>query len=367
MLRRIVIGLVLVFLAALPATAQNLEKGLAAFKGGDYAAARGQLLPLARGGNPVSQSYLGLIYHHGLGVKADLEIAIDWYGKAANNGEPMAQRILGDLHVAGVSGAPDYAAARQWYEAAANGGDAEAQQKLRELNRAGRGVSREPDSAAPRRRSSRNKKRGRNRTASLRRPSSCMSGMPDAPYHVDVRIEFPAINFDHTRSIAELGKISGAGHGSRILGLMKPDMRLKTLPKAQGMSNGNQFCFWVNGFEIVLRYSQIDVYVAKEYPVGSCNYKATLEHEMEHVEVARRNLERFAPKIRDALESGNIPTAQTPIIVANAAEATRDVRAISEENLKGVYISMVRALRKAQGKVDSPQSYARVFRRCPKW
>ena len=144
MLRPISIGLVLALLAALPATAQNLEKGMAAFNSGDYAAARAQLRPLARGGDPLSQSYIGLIYHHGLGVKADMEKAIGWYEKAAHGGDPVAQRILGDLHLAGVGGAPDYAAAVQWYEAAANGGDAEAQRKLRELKRAGRGVSATP-------------------------------------------------------------------------------------------------------------------------------------------------------------------------------------------------------------------------------
>jgi hypothetical protein len=191
--------------------------------------------------------------------------------------------------------------------------------------------------------------------------------MPNAPYNIDVKVRFPTISFDHSRSIQELGKIFGAGHGSRILGLMKPDMRVKTLPKAQGMSQGNQFCFWVNGFEIVLGYDRIDVYVAKEYPVGSCPYKATLQHEMRHVEVARKNLEKFAPRIREALDTGSIPTAQTPIIVANAAEATRDVRAISEENLRAPYTAMMRALRKAQRNVDSPQSYARVFRKCSNW
>lgn len=377
MLRAIAVGFALALVIAGPAWAQNLERGLDAYQRGAYGAALRQLLPLARGGHPVAQSTVGVMYHNGLGVKADLAVAVDWYTKAANNGDPLAQRILGDLYVQGVGGAPDYVAAAEWYEAAASGGDAEARRKLNALRRRGGGsrpldssgagggraeISPPGQSSQLRRRSARPSRKG-----TLRRPASCMSGMPDAPFHVDVKIDFPPVTFSHDRSIADLGRISGRGHHLRVLGLMKPTIRLRTIPKAEGMSTGGKHCFWINGFEIELRYAQVNVYVAREYPEGSCQYNAVYQHEMEHVAVARRNLEIFAPRIRAALESGSVPTAQTPIIVASAADATRDVQAISEENLRPVFRSMVRALRAAQAVVDSPQSYARVFRKCPKW
>jgi hypothetical protein len=194
-----------------------------------------------------------------------------------------------------------------------------------------------------------------------------MSGMADAPFNVEVKVEFPEVKLDHTRSIAELGKISGAGHRQRILGLMKPDFRLRSLPRSEGMTSGGQFCFWISGFEVVLRYSQIDVYVAREYAAGSCPYDAILEHEMEHVAVARRNVEVFGPRIREALKAGSVPTAQTPIIVASAADAARDVQEITRENLEPVYRSMLLAQRAAQAVVDSPPSRARVFAKCSDW
>ena len=384
MLRAIAAGFALVLLLAGPAGAQNLAKGIADYQRGAYGAALRHLLPLARGGDPVAQSTVGVMYHNGLGVKADLAVAVDWYSKAANAGDSLAQRILGDLYVQGVGGAPDYAAAAEWYEAAAAGGDEEARRKLSALRRrgggahaletAGAGAGQAGTTRAGRSsrtfQSSRLRRRGSGRSTrkgASSRPASCMSGMPDAPFHVDVKIDFPPVNFSHERSIADLGKISGRGHHRRILGLMKPDIRLRTLPKSEGMSNGGKYCFWINGFEIELRYAQVDVYVAREYPMGSCQYNAIYAHEMEHVAVARRNLEIFAPRIRAALESGSVPTAQTPIIVASAADATRDVQAISKENLQPVYKSMLRALQAAQAVVDSPLSYATVFRKCTKW
>ncbi|MDH3242883.1 MAG: sel1 repeat family protein [Alphaproteobacteria bacterium] len=383
MMRAIAAGLVLALLFAGSAGAQNLESGLAAYKRGAYGAALRQLLPLARGGDPVAQSTVGVMYHNGLGVKADLSTAVDWYARAAKSGDSLAQRILGDLYVQGVGGAPDYVAAAEWYEAAAEGGDGEAQRKLNALRRgggssaldagggaSGRGGSRGAAGGSRAVEISRLRRRGAGRATrkgSLRRPGSCMSGMPNAPFQVDVKIDFPPVNFSHSQSIADLGKISGRGHHRRILGLMKPDIRLRTLPMSEGMSQGGKYCFWITGFEIVLRYAQVDVYVAREYPVGSCQYDAIYAHEMEHVEVARRNLETFAPRIREALELGSVPTAQTPIIVASAADATRDIQAISKENLQPVYRAMLRDLQAAQARVDSPQSYASVFRKCPKW
>jgi hypothetical protein len=371
MLRAIAAGFVIAALLAGPAGAQDLEKGIADYRRGAYAAALRQLLPLARGGEPVAQSAVGVMYHKGLGVKADLARAVDWYAKAANNGDPLAQRILGDLYVEGVGGAPDHAAAAEWYEAAANGGDAEARRKLDALRRGGAGTSRSVGmERAPNLQSSRLSRRGSSRGSgkgAAPRPGSCMSGMPDAQFHVDVKIDFPPVKFSHSRSISELGQISGRGHHRRILGLMKPDFRLRTLPKSASMSKGGQYCFWINGFEIELRYEEVEVYVAREYPEGSCQYDAIYAHEMQHVEVARRNLEIYAPRIRAALESGSVPTAQTPIIVASAAAAARDIQAISNENVTPVYRAMLRDLRAAQALVDSPASYASVFRKCSKW
>ena len=59
MLRRTAIGLVLALLVALPATAQDFEKGLAAVKRGDYATALSEWRPLAEQGNADAQYNLG--------------------------------------------------------------------------------------------------------------------------------------------------------------------------------------------------------------------------------------------------------------------------------------------------------------------
>jgi TPR repeat protein len=68
MVRRIIIGLVLALLVALPATAQDLKKGVAAYKGVDSTTALRELRPLAEKGNAEAQTYLGIMYRYGRSV-----------------------------------------------------------------------------------------------------------------------------------------------------------------------------------------------------------------------------------------------------------------------------------------------------------
>ena len=62
MLRRISSALVLALLVSLPATAQDYQKGLAAAKRGDYAAALKEWRPLAEQGHAIAPNSLGTIY-----------------------------------------------------------------------------------------------------------------------------------------------------------------------------------------------------------------------------------------------------------------------------------------------------------------
>ncbi len=373
----------------------GFDEGVAAYEREDFITALREFLPLAQNGDSLAQSYVGVIFHFGLGIKPNLEKAVDWYARAANKGDSLSQRILGDLHVEGAWGSPDYVTAAKWYQLAAEGGDVEAQRKLGQMYLEGRGVPRDQNRAArwlrmasvhdsearkllretlrPLRTSvtatkPQDRKNARNGyQMALRAPSSCEGGFPNAPYDINVNIIFPKPRIDHGHSIAQLGRISGLGHNVRALGLMKPDLVIETRPKAQGLPMGDRFCFWITGFDVNLRYRRVDVFVAREYPPGSCQYKAILEHEEEHVRVSRQNLEEFAPRIRRALTSLLIPTGQQPAKVVSAAAARHNVKSISDELLQPVYKEMMASLVQAQKEVDSPEEYARVQRRCADW
>jgi hypothetical protein len=94
-----------------PRKPQMLTKRECARRGGefvlfdrsDYRAALGTLLPKARGGDALAQTYVGEIYAKGLGLPApDPGAAAIWYRKAANQGNPTAQMALGSLYERGL-------------------------------------------------------------------------------------------------------------------------------------------------------------------------------------------------------------------------------------------------------------------------
>ncbi len=73
------------------------------FDRSDYRSALQSLLPKARAGDPVAQTYVGEIYEKGLGLPGpDYGQAASWYRKAADAGHRPAQTHLGSLYERGL-------------------------------------------------------------------------------------------------------------------------------------------------------------------------------------------------------------------------------------------------------------------------
>ena len=107
-----------------PVVAQDYQKGLAAFNGGDYATALKEWKPLAEKGDMYAQSNLGLMYYNGDGVPQDYREAVKWYRLAAEQGDAKAQYNLGLMYENGYGVPQDYKEAVKWYRLAAEQGNA---------------------------------------------------------------------------------------------------------------------------------------------------------------------------------------------------------------------------------------------------
>lgn len=79
-----------------PASA-DVKAGVDAWQQGDYAKAVGEWRSLAQAGDPDAQFNLGQAYKLGRGVQPDLNAALDWYRKAAQQGHLRAEDNLGLL------------------------------------------------------------------------------------------------------------------------------------------------------------------------------------------------------------------------------------------------------------------------------
>jgi hypothetical protein len=89
------------------------------FDRSDYSTALATLLPKARAGDPVAQTYVGEIYEKGLGLAApDYAVAANWYRKAAEQGYSPAQTRLGSMYERGLGVPSDRVRALNWYRKA---------------------------------------------------------------------------------------------------------------------------------------------------------------------------------------------------------------------------------------------------------
>ena len=75
----------------------DFQKGLTAYKSGDYATALREWTPLAEQGNADAQYFLGHMYRNGWGVSQDYKTALKWWKLAAKQGSANTQYNLSSL------------------------------------------------------------------------------------------------------------------------------------------------------------------------------------------------------------------------------------------------------------------------------
>ena len=193
------------------------------------------------------------------------------------------------------------------------------------------------------------------------------AGAPGGDYSMEVRLEVPPARVDRTRNRAELTKLATQGRGGQHLGLMTAQLEIQNTAEYASRRVGERYCFWVDKMAVVLSYTSLDIYVANEYRKTSCAYRAILAHEKEHVAIAQAYLKRYEPLVRKALTSLLIPDPGSPVLVDSAAAAEQEIEALFKELLHPIYQEMHASIGKAQAKLDTPQAYRRVHRRCRDW
>ncbi|TQM90068.1 SEL1-like repeat protein [Roseinatronobacter monicus] len=91
----LLVGALLFFMSG-NATAQDAQRGIDAYRAGDFAEAYAQWLPLALAGDATWQFNIAVLYANGQGVARDPGTALEWFEAAANNGEQRAQIIMAE-------------------------------------------------------------------------------------------------------------------------------------------------------------------------------------------------------------------------------------------------------------------------------
>jgi uncharacterized protein len=127
----------------------DFQKGLTAYKRGDYATALRDLKALAEQGHASLQYKLGVIYRNGYGiVTQDHQEAVKWFRLAGKQGHAGAQYMLGIAYDHGFGVIKDAKKRVKWIRLSAEQGHAAAQLNLGEMYHAGYGIVPEDHSKA---------------------------------------------------------------------------------------------------------------------------------------------------------------------------------------------------------------------------
>ena len=118
--------LLLTLLVGTPAFSADFQKGLTAYKSGDFATALREWTPLAKQGIALAQYNLGVMYDNGQGVPQDYKTAVKWYRLAAEQGNASAQYNLGWMYANGTGVIQDNVYAHMWWNIAASNGNTDA-------------------------------------------------------------------------------------------------------------------------------------------------------------------------------------------------------------------------------------------------
>ena len=124
-MKRIIVALAFLTALSLPVSAQDFDKGMAAYKAGDYASAVQEWTPLAAAGNEKAQVNLGSMYGQGQGVLQDYAEAAKWSRLAAEQGSAAGQSNLGFMYSNGLGVLQNNVMAHMWYNIASANGDEE--------------------------------------------------------------------------------------------------------------------------------------------------------------------------------------------------------------------------------------------------
>lgn len=112
---------------------------------------------------------------------------------------------------------------------------------------------------------------------------------------------------------------------------------------------------------LIYGFSPVTIYVAKEFPEGSCAYKEIYEHEMRHLKAYQAHIVGIEKELQEVLTSRFQTGAPWRAPVGQTAAKLQQ-----EFNERWVpYVqSVIKRVDEAQAQIDTPEEYERVASAC---
>lgn len=191
---------------------------------------------------------------------------------------------------------------------------------------------------------------------------------PAAMTDFTVSIGEPAVAYRlaaTAETLAEQARLNDTklGGGRGVLGLTvnRYDLRIRVVVELHRANGG--YCASLRSAAITVG-AQPEIFIDGRFAAGTCQERAILDHESGHVAVFRDAIADAAPALDAALRGRALPAAIL-VTAQNQSEAAY-VRAIRDA-LEPVLDAVRAQAQRGNNRLDTPERYAEVFRRCSAW
>lgn len=128
----------------------------------------------------------------------------------------------------------------------------------------------------------------------------------------------------------------------------------------------NKVCMYIKDVQVKISVEPT-VYIAHEFPKGSCRYEAVMGHERKHLKVDRDIVNKYSTIIVRAVNNTltKVGYAQGPYDSSQLPALQKQIGGIIDSVIGQYYVNMNNERKVLQSQVDTLEEYARVDALCP--
>lgn len=193
----------------------------------------------------------------------------------------------------------------------------------------------------------------------------CPSADPD----VNFSTATSGTQYVRTRSSQDLTRMHGNPYGNTMVGgLGGGELGFQTQARYEILTQGGAACLRLKRVD-VLFYARPKIHIASNFSRASCEYGAVMGHEKKHVAELLKFHREYAPRARRELDRilKSIPVSMGPMPRATADKAQDVMQSRIAAGLAAYNKKLTPLLEQRQGKIDTPDEYARVSAQCDDW
>lgn len=151
---------------------------------------------------------------------------------------------------------------------------------------------------------------------------------------------------------------------SRPVGLTTVSTMFGLTGSSSVVRRGQTSCSYLTSVDVTFGWEDMQVFVPSEYPQGSCEYRAVLDHENQHVAIIRTALREFAPVARARIES--LIAQSRPIPGGREGDVDRALAPI-RARLQALLVEFNSLHGARSAIIDTPSNYRAVTALCKNW